>query len=241
MSVEVAAHRLARDLVVDEERDVVRWRDERGAARETGLHDYAALYAVTGLYDAAYAVVLQGGSPRLLAEVLGEVVPEPERARLRVLDVGAGSGAVGAALAAVGFRRISGTDLEPASEVALRRDRPDVYVRARTTDLARLTPDDVRWIGGVAPEVVTVAGAVGFGHLPVEAFAALTRLLPPGALLALAVAPDLATEAALAGHAALLLGPAWTQVARREGVHRQSATGPLGVAALVLRRTGVGP
>lgn len=233
-----AAYALGDGLVVDEDRDVVRWVGPDASLHETGLHDYAGLYAVPGLYEAAYYLALEGRSPRLLAEVLGEVVPEAERAGRRVLDVGAGTGTVGEALARCGFGPVAGVDLEPASERALRRDRPEVYDRARTLDLRALTPDDERWLTAVGPDVVTVAGAVGFGHLPVEAFAVLTSLLPQDGLLALTAARDLATDPALAGHAALLLGPSYDLVSRREGVHRRSRGGALEVAALVLRRRG---
>lgn len=238
MSVWDAAKELLDGLVVDEDRDVVRWLDGDGTLREAGLHDYAALYAVPGLYEAVYFLHLEGRSPHLLAQALAAAVPEPERGQRRVLDVGAGTGAVGSALAAVGFGPVAGTDLEPASARALLRDRPEAYAQARTTDLTALTRDDRAWLAAVAPDVVTVAGAVGYGHLPVGAFARLTRLLPPGGLLALTAAPGLGTDPELAPHAALLLGPAYEGVVRREGVHRQSARGPLHVVALVLRRTG---
>ena len=236
MTVWDAARELLDGLVVDEEHDVVRWRGPGGGLREAGLHDYAALYAVPGLYEAVYYLHLEGGSPRLLAQALAAAVPEPERAGRRVLDVGAGTGEVGSALAAVGFRSVVGTDLEPASADALARDRPGTYRDARTTDLTALTPDDLAWLDAVAPDVVTVAGAVGYGHLPVAALAALTRLLPTGALLALTVAPELETAPELAPYAELLLGPAFEVGVRREGVHRRSERGLLPVVALVLRK-----
>ena len=238
MSVWRAACDLLDGLVVDEASDRVRWLAEDGSLRETGMHDYAALYAVPGLYEAVYYLALEGRSPRLLAAALADAVPEAERPQRRVLDVGAGTGVVGEALADAGFRRISGTDLEPASALALQRDRPEVYGAVRTLDLTALTADDRRWVEEVAPDVVTVAGAVGFGHMPVEAFVALSRLLPAGVLLALTVARDLEQAPELAAHAALLLGPAYEVVGRREGVHRKGPDGPMEVAALVLRRTG---
>jgi SAM-dependent methyltransferase len=236
MTVWDAARELLDGLVVDEGRDVVRWLGPDCSLREAGLHDYAALYAVPGLYDAVYFLHLEGRAPHLLAQALASAVPEQERATRRVLDVGAGTGAVGAALLALGFRPVVGTDLEPASALAVRRDRPEAYREARTADLTAPTPDDLAWLQGVAPDVVTVAGAVGYGHLPVAALAQVTRLLPVGGLLALTVAPGLDTDRELAAHAALLLGPAYEVVVRREGVHRQSDRGPLAVVALVLRK-----
>ena len=239
MSVAEAAQRIAADLEIDEQGDVVRWRDQDGQRRQTGLHDYAQLYAVQGLYEAVYVVRLGGRSPLLLAETLAEVVPVAERAGHRVLDVGAGTGAVGEHLHRLGFPRVAGTDLEPASEVAVRRDRGDAYADLRTLDLLQLDRDDERWLSDLAPTVVTVAAAVGFGHLPAEALQVLTGLLRPGGLLALTVAKDLEDEPALAAHAALLSGPAYVRRLERVGPHRATSSGErLEVAALVLERTG---
>ena len=235
--VQQAAQRRAEGLVVDEDADVVRWRDDDGAERETGLHDYAALYAVPGLYEATYVVHLQGSAPALLVEALAAVVPGPERADLPVLDVGAGTGVVGEHLRAAGVLDVAATDLEPASVVAVLRDRPEAYVDARPLDLLQLTAEDEAWLAGLAPRVVTAVAAVGFGHLPGEALHVLTRLLPPGGLLAVTVAPDLETEPALAEHAALLLGPAYRLRHRADGVHRRtSGGGVLAATALVLER-----
>lgn len=231
MSVQEAAAALAAVVVVDEARDLVRWPG--GAA---GLHDYGALYAVPGLYEAVYFSVLEGGSPALLAAALAEAVPAVQRPARRVLDVGAGTGMVGEELARTGFAAMAGADLEPASEVALRRDRPDVYRATRTMDLLALDEGDQAWLAEVAPDVVTAAGAVGFGHLPVEAFQVLTGLLPPGGLLAVTVARGWRTEPALAGHAELFAGPAYEPVAQRDGLHRRSASDDQLVTALVLRR-----
>lgn len=241
LAVHQAAQRRSEHLAVDEARDVVRWRDDTGRNVETGLHDYAALYQVPGLYEATYFVRLGGRAPHLLVEALAEVVPRPERPGLQVLDVGAGTGVVGEQLAAVGFRRIAGTDVEPASEWAVSRDRAGLYQELRTMDLTGLSDDDLRWLRTPAPQVATIAGAIGFGHLPVDALAALTRVLPDGGLLALTIAHGFEHDPELADHATLLLGPAYRLRARRQGLHRQTAEGArLDIAALVLERTASG-
>ena len=169
MRVWEAADRLAGSLDIDEERDVVRWHGLDGRPRQTGLHDYAGLYAEQGLYEAVYFRRLRGSAPAMLARALGGVVAAEERAQRQVLDIGAGTGIVGEELHAAGFARIAGTDLEPASEPATRRDRPGVYGDFRVFDLVAPTAEDERWLTGLAPAVVTIAGAVGFGHLPAAA------------------------------------------------------------------------
>lgn len=234
--VEAAAATLAPSLVLDEERDLVRWTAPDGSPRTTGLHDYAALYAVPGLYEAVYLERLAGGSPPLLAALLAEVVTAPERAR--VLDVGCGTGAVGSCLRRHGFGLVAGTDLEPAVEVAVPRDRPGTYAGVRALDLLAPTDEDRAWLDAVAPDVVTVVAAVGFGHLPLGALEAVTALLPAGGLLAVTVAPDLRTDPALTAYAQLLDGPAYRRRAAREGRHRRTADGrDVPVLALVLERT----
>jgi predicted TPR repeat methyltransferase len=235
VTVDAAARRLARDLEIDEAADVVVWRDDAGRAVRTGLHDYAALYAVPGLYEAVYFERLGGRAPAVLAERLAEVVAEP--AAVTVLDVGAGTGAVGGELWARGFRRIFATDLEPASVQAIERDRGELHAGARVCDLVTPSGDDRAWLRSVAPDVVTVAGAVGFGHLPVAAFRTLTERLGPGGLLALTVARGFEREPALAEHAGLFGGGAYRERERRDGLHRRTAAGgELLVTALVLER-----
>jgi len=242
LPVHEAAQRRAEHLMIDEAGDVVRWRDDTGREVETGLHDYAVLYDVPGLYEAVYFLRFGGRAPHLLVEVLAQVVPPGERADLQVLDVGAGTGVVGELLVAAGFRRIAGTDLEPASERAVRRDRGQVYDDVRTMDLTRPGKDDLAWLRALAPQVVMVAGAIGFGHLPVEALAAVTRVLPPGGLLAVTVAYGFEEEPELVGHGALLLGPAYRERARRKGLSRFTTNGGrLEVTALVFERTEVQP
>ena len=234
MSVTEAARRLAPTVQVDEAQDVVRWSDG-SAQRTTGLHDYAALYAVPGLYEAVFVEHLGSGSPALLVAALGEVLARDARPGRRVLDAGAGTGVVGEHLVAAGFAPVWAVDLEPASPVAVLRDRPACHRGARPLDLLALDDDDRAWLSEVDPDVVTVSGAVGFGHLPAAAFAVLASLLPAGGLLAVTVAPDLAVSPELADHAQVLLGPSFAVRARRDGVHRRTSTGELlPVQALVL-------
>ena len=234
-SLQAAVAALVPDLDVDEERDVVRWTPSSGGRSETGLHDYAALYSVPGLYEAVYADRLQARSPELLAGLLADTLPQLPA--LTVLDVGCGTGAVGSELRAVGAGRVVGVDLEPMVEVAVPRDRPGAYAEVRALDLLALTDGQRTWLEELAPDVVTCVAAVGFGHLPLGAFEVLTELLRPGGHLAVTVARDLQADPALRDYAALLGGPAYAQVGSRDGVHRITVDGrALLVTALVLRR-----
>lgn len=222
-------------LDVDEERDLVTWTAPSGEQRRTGLHDYAALYAVPGLYDAVYGGRLRARSPELLAGLLADTLPAlPD---LTVLDVGCGTGAVGSELRARGAGRVVGVDLEPTVETAVPRDRPGTYAEVRALDLLALRPDEQAWLEGLAPDVVTCVAAVGFGHLPLAAFEVLTGLLRPRGVLGLTVARDLREDPTLAGYAALLDGEAYAPLGSRAGVHRVTTDGrELLVTALVLLR-----
>ncbi len=111
MDVDGAAAVLAGQLVIDETQDVVHWRAPDGEPRQTGLHDYRALYAVPGLYEAVYLVRLGMRSPQLLVQVLASVCPPVRRAQLQVLDVGAGTGCVGDGQVAPADRTGDGDDI----------------------------------------------------------------------------------------------------------------------------------
>ncbi len=64
MDVDAAAAALAERLVIDETRDVVHWQGSGGKPEVTGLHDYRALYAVPGLYEAVYLIRLPAAGAR---------------------------------------------------------------------------------------------------------------------------------------------------------------------------------
>jgi len=151
VDVDGAAAVLAEQLVIDETRDVVYWQAPGAEPRQTGLHDCGALYAVSGLYEAVYLVRLGVRSPQLLAEVLASVCPSVRRAQLPVLDVGASTGCVGAALSAAGFQRLASTDREPAGIAAIDRDRGEIHTGARAIDLTATTPPDQAWLHPARP------------------------------------------------------------------------------------------
>src|SRR5690242_1100991 len=93
------------------------------------LHDYPRLYAVSGLYEHVVQDLLGCRSPQVAAAGLGRAVRrlglEPER--LRVLDIGAGTGVVGELLRELSFVEIIGLDALEEARNACLRDRPGVY------------------------------------------------------------------------------------------------------------------
>lgn len=157
-----------------------------GATEAIVLHDYARVYSVPGLYEEVVQRRLECASPATVAAALVEGadaagVPPGE---LRVFDLGAGNGVVGEELQARGATVVAGADGITEARDAARRDRPGLYAHYLVGET--LDVDEIR--GLVASEGLTAlvaAGAVGEGHVPVDALEQLWAAFPPGSFLAL--------------------------------------------------------
>src|ERR1700712_5603884 len=99
------------------------------ARQRIGFHDYAAIYAVPGLYERVFYDTLGMGSTQVVSGLLGDAMREHalEPARQRALDLGAGNGLGGEELRNRGVGQILAVDVEPEARVAAGRDRPGVY------------------------------------------------------------------------------------------------------------------
>src|SRR5690606_1773650 len=71
-----------------------------GEWRRIRFHDYNEIFSVPGLYETIFYRILRCTSPTRVASLLRELLDEAQQRPhdLRVLDVGAGNGMVGAAL-----------------------------------------------------------------------------------------------------------------------------------------------
>ncbi|MDP9401152.1 MAG: methyltransferase domain-containing protein [Actinomycetota bacterium] len=154
-----------------------------GTVQRLRIQDYPRMFAVPGLYEEVVQRRLACAAPDQVADLLARAAQDG----LRVLDVGAGNGVSGQALAARGLRPVVGVDLLPAAREAALRDRPDLYDLYLVADLTALAPDDADAIRALRPDALACAGAIGAGHLPTPALAAALDLLEPGALVALTV------------------------------------------------------
>ena len=156
------------------------------------FHDYAAIYAVPGLYERMFHDELGMCSARVVCGLYASALRSLSRPAVgeRVLDLGAGNGIGGEELRrGVGVSEVVGIDVEPAAEVAAARDRPGVYVQYLTTDLER-EPEALQEVGSVS--AVVACSAIGAGHIGLDLLAAIVaRTLAPGGLLAFAVATEL--------------------------------------------------
>lgn len=134
---------------------------------------YYAAWAAT--YDTDFAGKLAYRTPRLAARAFvaaGGVGP--------VLDVGAGTGLVGVALAAEGVGPVDGIDLSP--EMLEKAGKKGCYRHLLQADLTAPLP--------VFPCVyngMTSAGTFTHGHLGPDVLAPLLAVLAPGAVLAFTV------------------------------------------------------
>lgn len=156
------------------------------------FHDYAAIYAVPGLYERVFHDGLGMCSSRVVCGLYADALSTLGRpaADERVLDLGAGNGIGGQELReTVGVGEVVGVDLEPAAERAAARDRPGTYARYATADLEE-RPEVLDELGEVS--AVVACSAIGAGHIGLDLLTAIVaRAVRPGGLLAFAVAQEL--------------------------------------------------
>lgn len=215
----------------------IRVRHPDGRLEELRLHDYERLYALPGVYEQIVSERLGCRSPQEVAALLAETVDAIgwDRPRVRVVDIAAGNGISGEALAAVGLHPVLGSDLVPAARAAALRDRPGVYSRYLTLDLLSLTDAERAAIRELHANVLTCVAPVDDRAVPPLALAAAAALLEPDALVA--YLHDVDFIAADPGTAEL-----WgddlnaEELARRRYVHRRTVSGaPYHMEAVVWR------
>lgn len=164
-----------------------------GGTQRVVLHDYATVYDVPGLYEEVVQRQLQCASPATVADAAVEagaalgLAP----ADLRAFDLGAGNGVVGEELTARGVTVVVGADGIPEARDAAHRDRPGLYAHYLVGE--RLASAEVaRLVGEERLDALVAAGAVGEGHVPVDALDELWSAFPAKSVLALTLkdAPD---------------------------------------------------
>lgn len=213
--------------------------------RRVRFHDYAAIYDHPGLYEQLFYDRLKCQSPGKVAETLQASVAKEETplSELRVLDLGAGNGMVGEALATRGVARMVGVDIIPEARDAAYRDRPGLYDGYYVCDLTDLD-DGVRhdletWNFNC---LITVA-ALGFGDIPPEAFREALNLVEPGGWIAFNIRDTFLDESDTSGFSRMireLILSEYLDVYHLERYrHRLSIDGqPLFYFAIVVRKVG---
>lgn len=238
----IGRHDLRAELVDEDDPPVgqerIRVRHPDGRVQELRLHDYEQVYALPGVYEQIVQDRLGCRSPEEVAELLAATVDELgwRREDVRVIDIAAGNGISGEALAAAGLRPVLGTDLVPAAETAALRDRPGLYDEYRTLDLLALTDADRAAIRALHGNVLSCVAPVGEHAVPIAALAAATALLEPDALVAYLHDVDLIDADPVTAELWRTIGAHGDQLVRHRYVHRRTVTGaPYHMEAVVWR------
>ncbi len=165
--------------------DAIWARAYRAKTRE----DLKRLYADWAkTYDADHEKVGFFGH-RLTAEVLARHMTRHDASR--VLDAGAGTGAAGEALAAVGFRDLVAVDL--SDDMLARAREKNLYSQTIVADLS--LPVDA--FGDDAFDAAVLVGVFSYGQAPAETLDEIVRLVRPGGVVAFTMRTDFYDEDAM--------------------------------------------
>ena len=214
-------------------RELIRVRHEDGRVEELRLHEYERLYALPGVYEQIVQDRLGCRSPAQLAGMLAAAVDGAgwARAEARVLDIAAGNGVSGEALAAAGLHPVLGTDIVQEARTAALRDRPGLYDDYLTLDLLALTADQRATLSAVRANALSCVAPVGdhSSELPPAVLVAAASLLAPDALVVYMHDPQRGVPDAVTAELWREgLGRAGThaqEIERRRYVHRYTVNG----------------
>lgn len=152
---------------------------ENGQERKLKLHDYGEVYSIPGLYKYLALEKLAYRSHQVMATLLtenlknnGESVEE-----LKLLELGAGSGLFGQAVAELGVTSIIGIDILPEAAEATQRDSPGVYENYFVEDLTQLSKSTRDFLNEKKLNGFVCCSALSEGHIPVKAFATGMNLI----------------------------------------------------------------
>lgn len=207
------------------------------------FHDYDELYRIPGFYEELFYECLKCCSPSKVVELLEDLMSEfdEEASALRVLDVGAGNGMVADELQNRGAERIVGIDIIPEAREAADRDRPDVYEDYLVTDLTDLPESEEELLRSKRFNCLTVVAALGFGDIPVAAFAKALDLIEVRGWVAFNIKEAFLDESDLTGFCKLIHSLCRKGIIQIQGYrryrHRLSIRGaPLYYVAVIARK-----
>ncbi|MBU0736393.1 MAG: class I SAM-dependent methyltransferase [Proteobacteria bacterium] len=214
--------------------------EQDGQERRIRFHDYHEIYAIPGLYEHLFYERLKYKSPDVITRLLTEQINKSSTpiSELAVFDLGAGNGIVGEILKQNGVNLIVGIDVVPEAALATRRDRPGVYAEYFIEDLRNLSLDTRRRIENKGLNCLVTSGALGFGDIPVSAFAAGYNLIAADGWIAFNIKEDFIEERDSTGFSDLVKGMLDSGIldlkVRHRYCHRLSVVGmPLYYVAVV--------
>jgi len=144
-----------------------------GTRERIRFHDYDKLYSIPGLYEQLFYDRLKCQSPRKVSQILKAALAQTSDnpSELRVLDLGAGNGMMGEALAKDdGLSRLVGVDIIPEARDATERDRAGLYDDYYVADFCNLDDELREEIASWQFNCMTTVAALGFGDIPTKAF-----------------------------------------------------------------------
>jgi len=160
----------AHNLDQDEEYFILTESD--GKERKILFHEYAEIYKIKRLYEHLFYERLKSHSPEKVSEALRYSLSQVQEnlSELRVLDLGAGNGMMGAQLRKHGVARLVGVDIIPEAKEAAERDRPMIYDAYYVADFCNLTVEQREDLQEWSFNCLTTVAALGFGDIPAKAF-----------------------------------------------------------------------
>ncbi len=214
-----------------------------GQPRRIRFHNYAELYKIPTLYEELFYEKLKCCSPSRVAGLLEDVMTDfgQEASDLCVLDVGAGNGMVGDELAARGVRQLVGIDIVQEARDAADRDRPGLYEDYLVTDLTNVPENEEELLRAKKFNCLSCVAALGFGDIPVKAFAKAVDLIETPGWLAFNIEESFLSERDDSGFCSLIRELSRQEIiqiqAYRRYQHRISVTGePLHYVAVIARK-----
>ena len=145
---------------------------EPNGKRKIRFHDYDKIFNIPGLYEQLFYDRLKCKSPEKVTEILKASLDQSSEnyTELRVLDLGAGNGIMGAALKKYCVSRLVAVDIIKEAQSATERDRPDVYDAYYVIDFCNLSDEEREELSSWSLNCLTTVAALGFGDIPAKAF-----------------------------------------------------------------------
>lgn len=173
---------IVRNLTIQEE---FFWLSQNGNEDKLRLHDYAQIYRIPHLYEHLMEK-LQAKSHIILSSLLIDLVTKAggDVKDLIVLEVGAGSGMLGQALADLGVKSITGIDILPEAAQAAKRECPGVYENYYVEDLTNLSETARNALSSRGFNCMVCASALTSNHIPPLALATAFNLIAPNGSIA---------------------------------------------------------
>lgn len=216
-----------------------------GQREKIRFHDYGAIYERPGLYEQLFYDRLKCQSPRKVTAILHETLREngEHASELRVLDLGAGNGMAGAALAEYGFSRLVGADIVPEARDGAFRDRPGLYDHYYITDMGALDAAERAELEGWSFNCLLTIAALGFGDIPARVLAEAFELVDDRAWIAFNIKETFLDRSDVSGFSRMVRELVFSQYLDLHHLeryrHRLSIDGaPLYYYAVIARKTG---